>query len=91
MLNVSSEILPPITTEEVLKSCKKMKNGEDGITVEMLRYGGEGLLESLAYLYKGLEQSITIQEGDKRKLKPIDQSVFYQPCINCLLKSQHTA
>lgn len=54
ILNVGSEELPDITNEEIKKALKQMKNGkcpgEDRITTEMLKFGGnilEGYIKKL--------------------------------------------
>lgn len=54
ILNVGSEEIPPITHEEIIDTLKLMKNrkcpGEDRITIEMLRMGGETLIEAIQIL-----------------------------------------
>ena len=50
-VNVNLSLLMEVSVDDVRKSVKKLKNGKspgiDGITSEMLRYGGESVIEWL--------------------------------------------
>ncbi|XP_072395071.1 uncharacterized protein [Diabrotica undecimpunctata] len=55
IMNVNSEILPPITGEEIEKAIRDMKRnkarGDDEILIEMLKEGGEKIKDYLKILF----------------------------------------
>nr|XP_013189558.1 unnamed protein product [Amyelois transitella] len=65
--NVGSEDIPEITKEEVMFALSKLKNGkasgEDGILPEMLKEGGEKLLDALIVLFNRCLHSGDLPEG----------------------------
>jgi len=55
IMNVGSEELPDITTEEVSKAVSEMKDnkspGEDGVPIEAIKFGGDTLLSAITALF----------------------------------------
>lgn len=54
VLNANSEDIPKISTEEIKAALKQMKNkrapGEDGVTIDMIKMGGDKLLDIVKLL-----------------------------------------
>ena len=94
IINVESEDLPDITLEEMKAALDDMKNnkslGEDGISIEAIKFGGDTLLQTITTLFNQCLQWEAIPKAWEKleNYRPISLlSTLYKLFMRIIAKS----